>query len=315
MRKICGILAIVAIYALIAISLLLLFGVVALGRELPVAALTAQSKFWPGHYLGPQAIAGTGFSADVTPSGEITVIETRTARPAGMRTIYGMVAQNLLVRGNLVFVTGRFPENSGGPAADGFQIWDFTNPLGPIFRAGWRLPQNETMTSLTAAADSIYVTSYIRTDEFVESSRFHLVRAGESLWSIAREELCAGSETCAARRWVELVRLNLGLIGWTCGPDGLVPLIYAGQELKVTPMIYDTTYRGTLWKLGFPGGINSDVTVGTTRTFPTQKPEVVFPDTTTIGTVNLWTTAADGTDRHYLLDGNTLRGDLNLRGD
>ncbi len=315
MRKVGGILAIIAIYALITISYLNFFGVVALGQELPSAALTPQSKFWPGHYLGPQEVSGTGFSADITPSGEVAVIETRTGTPVGMRVAYGMISQNLLVRGNLVFVTGLFPANSGGPAADGFQIWDFTNPLEPIFRTGWRLPQEETMTSLAVAASSIYVTSYVRTDEFVESSRFHVVRSGESLWSITRDELCAGSETCTARRWVELVRLNLGLIRWVREPGGAIPVIYPGQELKVTPMIYDTTYRGTLWKLSFPGGVSSDVSVAAIRTFPTQKPEVVFPDTATIGTVNLWTTAADGTDRQYLLDGNTLKGSLNLRGD
>lgn len=318
MRKVVGVIVVTLIYALIIFSALNVSGVIAVGEELPASVLTSHSKFWPGHSLGPQHLSGTAYSADINRSGELVVLDSKSGQPVRPPIIYGLAAQNLLVRGTRVFVIGRFSSNAGGPSADGFQIWDFSKLSNPSFLAGWRLPEEQVMTSLSVSGSAIYATSYVGTQEFVETSHFHIVQPGESLWSITRSEVCAGSETCTAQRWVELAKLNFERITWVCDPDGsAVPVIYAGTELKVTPMRYETSYQGTLWKLSFPEGssVNATVQLALSRTVAGQKFELVFPDTRAIGAINLWTTASDGTDRQYLLDGRTLTSDPNLKGD
>lgn len=311
MRKLAGPLVLVILYALIIGSALIAFGSVSHAETTnSVAALTPHSKYWSGQYLGQQQVGSTGYLAGVSETGDLLIVEEKSARTVHSLT-YGLWATNLIVRDSTAYVLGFF--TSGAYRGEGFQIWDLTIPTRPVFIYGWSLREGERMTSLTVLGQSVYVTAYYEQSEFVETGLRHTIRPGESLWSIARDHLCGGNEACVFSRWTELLELNRDLISFRTRLDGSsYPLLHVGLSLRISPSRYQTVFNSSLYRYGLVG--NAIQTLASRRgNF--EKFEVVFPNQRVLNAINLWTTDEDNRDRQYLLDGTTLSSDPNLKGD
>lgn len=310
MRKLAAPLVLVLLYLIIIIgSALIAFGPVSNGETYPVAALTPHSKYWSGQYLGQQQVGSTSYLAGVSEAGDLLIVESRSGRTV-LSLRYGLQATNLIVRDTTAYVLGVF---SGGVyRGEGFQIWNLANPTRPVFIYGWSLREGEQMTSLTVLGQSVYVTAYYDRLEFVETGLSHIVRPGESLWSIARDYLCGGYDPCAAAKWVQLLELNQDLISFGIRPDGSsYPVLYAGLDIRISASRYERSFISTLYRYELVGG---EIRALTSRKTDREKFEVVFPDPR-VAAVRLWSTAEDGSDRDYLLDARSLQVDPNLKGD
>lgn len=310
MRKLVGVVVLVVLYAFIIGSALLAFGSTSQAEtSYPVSAVTQHSKFWSGQYLGQQPIGVTGYLAGVSETGDLLIVEASTAKIVRSLT-YGLRATNLIVRDTTAYVLGEF--TSGAYRGEGFQIWNLADPTRPVFIYGWSLREGERMTSLTVLGTSVYVTAFYEQFEFVETGFSHTVRPGESLWSITRDYLCGGDESCVFSRWTELLELNRDLISFRNRPDGSsYPILRVGLDLKISPSRYQTVFSSSLYRYGLVGGAIQTLA---SRRANFEKFEVAFPDLR-LTAIRLWATAEDGSERDYLLDSGSLQVDPNLKGD
>lgn len=310
------ILAVLMILAIAGAALIILApAAFASSASYPSAALTSYSKYWNGtiglQFYGLRNGARSDDFAVGVDRGDLVIYDFRSKPPVEAQRVKmtdGMYATNALLRGTNVYVVGRYG-NSQGQVFDGFQTWNLslTDPKAhPALVQTYQLPNvnghAQFLTSLSGGLDVVYLTSFTQDQVFVETGRSHTVQSGETIWSIARDELCGGSTFCAFQRWFELLALNPWIPNWTTD-DGVT----------VAPSHYATQFTSTIIRIGLVGA-NSPAKVLVQMTIAGQKFELSYPDPN-VSAQDLWTTDDSGQDHQYQLEPASLKIYKDLKSD
>lgn len=296
------------------------------GAGLISVALTSYSKYWndaPGlqFYGLRNGVPSDDFAIGID-KGYLVIYDFRSKPPAEAQRIKmagGMYATNALLRGTNVHVIGRFG-SPHGIVQDGFQTWNLslTDPKAhPALVQTYQLETEgghaQFLTSLSGGLDVVYLTSYIQDSVFVETGHTHIVQSGETVWRIARDELCGGNAPCAFQKWPELLALNPWIPYWTTDDGVTIALIHVGDEVTVAPSRYETTYTSTIRKIQLVGAF-SPAKVLAQMAIKGQKFELSYPDPN-VSAQNLWTTDEQGRDHQYLLEPASLKIAKDLKSD